>query len=256
MIVKKDFTNVFRSKEDDARVSIIYKTLNESRIIDPATFVTHWEVPPPIEKVQVKNDSEWEVIRVKQVIEPDNKEPRLSRPRRLWMVTTGDHTVYYKYDGIKKGNLIPVVEENIVKTWNKGLTPRPKPLRKYTKDQLRAWGYSEEQIEKAYRGFSSKDINLVSKKLSTPKDPVKFAQARLLLEKYGSCHKVYMEKKEIIAKKKADREEYLKHATPMGAFTHKKRQCKAKVGSRRYRKLVAKQLYKPKAKNGEIIWKN
>jgi len=87
-------------------------------------------------------------------------EYKLQRRTKQCRITEfNDGTIEYK--------ILPctiVSKDNIILEWIHGPTPTPKASKKYSKEQLKSFGYSDELINTIYRGYSAKDIKKIRKK--------------------------------------------------------------------------------------------
>lgn len=135
---------------------------------------------------------DWKYIRVK--FKPGcgpgrEKAEKYSRPKRIYKITYSDNHVEYAPTGVI-GTIKRYNEQDFITEWERmGKTPLEKPLRKYSDDALRYYGYSKEEIIKIRkRNFSSKDIKIIRNHLR-----IKTSEARTLLEKYdGKKHALYI----------------------------------------------------------------
>jgi len=92
-----------------------------------------------------------------------------------------------------------VTINDIILEWEHGATPTPKPSKKYSKEQLQGWGYSEELIGTIHRGYNAKTIKSVRNRLDCTRE-----EARELLDRYKYISKIpgcETPKKEIKIKK-------------------------------------------------------
>lgn len=206
-----------------------YFTMNESSEINPETFTTTW--PKKLfasNRATTSQKAEWELTRIR--FQKKTKDG-YTRPKRVYKITLNGVVEYAPLKGTSK-RYNPT---EFIVDWERGPRPTPKPSRKYSKEQLKEFGYSDELIKKIHRGFSSKDIDSIAKKLGKSRK-----ESCELLEKYGCVSKVMKEKEALYEEVKRIRKEAREDVEHMGRFTHKKVQISAKIGSRRYRKMLAK----------------
>jgi len=237
-----------------------YFTMNRSREIDPTLLVFKWEDKNrKIQPVVVKETSIREIIRVK-FHTTKNGESKLSRPVRVYKITTKDVVKYIKYPSV--GYAKEINPKEFVTDWKRGKTPRQKPLRKYTKDQLKQLGYSIDEIAKLHRGFSAKDVSTLRRRMGGTK-VISGDIARKLLTNHGGLGKTLIAEKETLIKVKKNRllgsenqikyfdkelnKQVTKHVEGHLKEIHKgyklrvrltKRQIRYKSNSRRSRKMI------------------
>ena len=123
-----------------------------------------------------------EIKRVKlRVLDPNSGEYKWSKKTKQCRIITLDNgEVIYK--------LLPnkiVSKEEILTEWEHGPTPTPKPSRKYTKEQLKSFGYSDEIIFVIHRGYNAKAVDSVCKRLDCTRK-----EAKELLDKYKYISKI------------------------------------------------------------------
>jgi hypothetical protein len=169
-------------KITDQKGTVRYSTMNNSREIDPVTFTLQWKKQSYEPKIVRKQESTWEIIRVKFVLMSD----KYSRPKRVYKITTGD-VVTYAPIGVK-GTARRINPILFITEWEHGPTPTPQPPRKLCDVSLKKLGYSIEQIKEIRgRNFSAKDVKIVRNKLK-----ISTTEARDLLIKHnGSRHLIY-----------------------------------------------------------------
>ena len=221
---------------------IKYFNMNRKWEIDPTTFVTTWNFKQKKCK-PTKQEAIREVIRVRFFKwEFDAITKKLGRPTKVYKYILNGKIEYKEYT--TKGKYGKIIDPTIFTTdWVSGPTPTPKPSRKYTKEQLKKFGYSDELIEKIHRNWSAKTVELLCKKCG--KDNLTLEKSRKLYEKYENTHDIVTNEPEIakfITKHKADEKEAKKHVVHMGKHTHKKRKINYKPNSRRGRKMAKKGL--------------
>jgi hypothetical protein len=154
-----------------------------------------------------KTRTVWEYLRIKfkPGTDPKGKRTKFSRPTRVYKISyftfeenkpseeAFDHFEYAP-TGVK-GTSKRIKEDDFIVEWERGPIPTPKPSRKYTDEQLKAFGYSDELIEKIRRNYSSKDIKLVCNNLKdkkTGKRLTRIEAMELLNKNKGNRHKIYI----------------------------------------------------------------
>lgn len=145
----------------------------------------------------------WEYIRVKfkPGTDPKGKRVKFSRPKRIYQITTKiidkDNietvTVEYAPVGIK-GTAERIDQNDFILEWVHGPRPTPRPSAKYTDEQLKEWGYSDELIKKIRRNYSSKDVKLLCNRLKNDEGKrLSREEARELLDKHkGKRHEIFV----------------------------------------------------------------
>jgi len=198
-----------------------YFTMANSREIDPSTFVTKWENKKAKKPtVKPEEDTTTEVIRVR-FKDSRKKGNGLGRPTRIYKLTTGEKVEYKRYNPNK--NFSSAIDpEDFITEWEKGKTPTPRPLRKYTDEQLMKLGYSLEELHIVRgRTYSAKQVNKLRKLLGGTKN-VSGDEARKHLDEHGGMHKAKEALADEIEQVKKRREEAQENVTHMGKFTHPK----------------------------------
>lgn len=229
-----------------------YFTMNFKHEIDPKTFTTEWvnkkrkDSAPKASKN--KTIIERSVIRVK--LRSEKNPDKLTRPTRVYrfdeVADKGKeteeiiNTIYRKYsiEG-KYGKVIDISDIVFLgsEEWpTAGPSPTPRPSKKYTKEQLKKFGYDDEILRKIYRGYSAKDVSALRKVCGLKN--MSADQARAALEKHGSLHKAKESNFELIQKTKETREKAQENVQNLGRYTYKKRKINYKPNSRRGRKMA------------------
>lgn len=150
----------------------------------------------------MKTITESKIQRVKlRNVDPENGDIKISRRTKQCRITIviNKETKEVISEEYKILPCTIVSKEEILLDWVHGPTPTPKPSRKYSEEELKKLGYSDEIIKTIYRGYSSKDIDKVCKmfrKVMVREDGKKIIkllprnEAKALLEKYKFVSKI------------------------------------------------------------------
>lgn len=204
----------------DTEGKTLYFTMGNSRKIDSSTFVTKWKdkkAKKPIVTKKLTTTTETILVRFK---DPRKAGNGLSRPTRIYKLTTGD-LVEYKHYNPNKNFSSAIDPSDFITEWEKGKTPTPRPLRKYNNEKLKEMGYNATEIHEIRgRTYSAKDVKKMRKALGGTK-LISGDAARVILDKYGNIHKAYMGMSDEIEAVKGRRISSQEDVTHMGKFTQK-----------------------------------